>query len=139
MWRETDKNTTYQKAEQRSLHGTLDIEHFETLPIEGELSAKIEEPVLGLIFDVPHSSSMTLGRSPEADFCIANDPTLSRIHCRFEASGSAIYLCNLSKTNGTRVNGQRVDRTQLLSDRDIVSAGTLSLIIRINRDRTKEG
>jgi len=41
------------------------------------------------------------------------DPALSRRHCIFSREGSAILVEDLGSTNGTFVNGKRVERAEL--------------------------
>jgi hypothetical protein len=53
-----------------------------------------------------------LGRSREADVQI-EDPNVSRRHAEVVQEGSAYWLVDLGSTNGTEVNGRRVQRVQL--------------------------
>jgi pSer/pThr/pTyr-binding forkhead associated (FHA) protein len=51
----------------------------------------------------------TIGRATGADF-IVDAALVSRIHCRLEAHADGVDLIDLESTNGTYVNGQRIDR-----------------------------
>jgi hypothetical protein len=53
-----------------------------------------------------------LGRSRDADVQI-EDPNVSRRHAEIVQEGSAYWLVDLGSTNGTEVEGRRVQRTQL--------------------------
>jgi hypothetical protein len=53
-----------------------------------------------------------LGRSRDADVQI-EDPNVSRRHAEIVQEGSAYWLVDLGSTNGTEVDGQRVQRTRL--------------------------
>lgn len=53
-----------------------------------------------------------LGRSREADVQI-EDPNVSRRHAEVVQEGSAYWLVDLGSTNGTEVNGRRVQRVRL--------------------------
>jgi hypothetical protein len=53
-----------------------------------------------------------LGRSRDADVQI-EDPNVSRRHAEIVQEGSAYWLVDLGSTNGTEVNGRRVQRAQL--------------------------
>ena len=50
------------------------------------------------------------------------DPNVSRNHAEIRPQGDRFVVVDLGSTNGTRVNGVRVD-TQLLQDGDEVSFG----------------
>jgi len=67
-------------------------------------------------------SVRTLGRAPRADF-VLDAALVSRLHCRLTADKSdQLVLEDLRSTNGTLVNGTRVDR-QLLKAGDRVTIG----------------
>jgi Protein of unknown function (DUF3662)/FHA domain len=53
-----------------------------------------------------------LGRSRDADVQI-EDPNVSRRHAEIVQEGSAYWLVDLGSTNGTEVDGKRVQRAQL--------------------------
>ena len=53
-----------------------------------------------------------LGRSRDADVQI-EDPNVSRRHAEIVQEGSAYWLVDLGSTNGTEVDGRRVQRLQL--------------------------
>ena len=53
------------------------------------------------------------GRDPDCDFPI-NHPTVSTSHCELELSGTGVLLRDCGSTNGTFVNGDRVQETWLL-------------------------
>lgn len=55
----------------------------------------------------------TLGRTARADF-IVDAALVSRLHCRLTADASdQLVVEDLGSTNGTKVNGKRVDRSVL--------------------------
>jgi hypothetical protein len=53
-----------------------------------------------------------LGRSRDADVRI-DDPNISRRHAEIVQEGSTYWLVDLGSTNGTEVNGRRVQRAKL--------------------------
>lgn len=66
----------------------------------------------------------TVGRGARADF-IVEAPLVSRVHCRFCADPSGqLVVEDLESTNGTSVNGARVDRA-VLKPGDTVTIGRL--------------
>lgn len=52
--------------------------------------------------------SLTVGRDPVSDI-ILNDPEVSRQHARFTQTDSGYQVQDLGSTNGTFVNGQRLE------------------------------
>lgn len=66
-------------------------------------------------------SVITIGRHPDSNLVLA-DPNVSRNHAEIRPQGERFVVVDLGSTNGTRVNGVRVD-TQLLDDGDEVSFG----------------
>jgi hypothetical protein len=66
-------------------------------------------------------SVITIGRHPDSNLLLA-DPNVSRNHAEIRPQGERFAVVDLGSTNGTRVNGVRVD-TQVLQDGDEVSFG----------------
>jgi len=66
-----------------------------------------------LVFRLPTGSVRTIGRTTRADF-IVDAALVSRIHCRLTADRShQLVVEDLGSTNGTLVNGKRVERAVL--------------------------
>ena len=62
---------------------------------------------------LPGGSVKTLGRTARADF-IVDASLVSRLHCRLTAGREGqLVVEDLGSTNGTLVNGERVDRAEL--------------------------
>jgi len=55
---------------------------------------------------------MTLGRSRDCDIAI-DDPSVSRRHAELHREDGGFTLVDLGSTNGTQVNGQKIDRVTL--------------------------
>ena len=69
----------------------------------------------------------TIGRSTGADF-ILDAALVSRVHCQLLALGDgALELRDLESTNGTYVNGARVEKIRLSSG-DKVQVGRVELV-----------
>jgi hypothetical protein len=66
-------------------------------------------------------SVITVGRHPESNLVLA-DPNVSRNHAEIRPHGDRFEVVDLGSTNGTRVNGVRVD-AQVLQDGDEISFG----------------
>lgn len=70
----------------------------------------------------------TLGRATGADF-IVDAALVSRVHCRFTAMpDGGLELRDLESTNGTYVNGERIDAARLLTPGDRMQIGRVELI-----------
>ena len=83
-------------------------------------------PRAGMTF-VLALGSTTVGRHPESDIFL-DDITVSRHHCRFVADVSSLEVEDSGSTNGTYVNGDRVDRAALRPG-DEVLIGRFHLIV----------
>jgi len=70
-------------------------------------------------------ASVTVGRATTNDV-ILGEGRVSRSHARLECSPSGCQVVDLGSSNGTRVNGVRVDRASL-EEGDVVSIGSAQL------------
>ena len=69
----------------------------------------------------------TIGRATGADF-IVDAPLVSRVHCRLTASADgSLEVRDLDSTNGTFINGERIDKRQLTSG-DRLGVGRIELV-----------
>ena len=69
----------------------------------------------------------TIGRSTGADF-ILDAALVSRVHCQLVALGDgALEVRDLESTNGTYVNGNRIEKA-LLTPGDKVQVGRVELV-----------
>jgi hypothetical protein len=66
-------------------------------------------------------SVVTIGRHPDSNLVLA-DPNVSRNHAEIRPKGDRFEVIDLGSTNGTRVNGVRID-AQVLQDGDELSFG----------------
>ena len=73
-------------------------------------------------------SIKTIGRATGADF-IVDATMVSRVHCRLTAGAGEIELEDLDSTNGTFVNGRRVDKRSLVRAGDRIGVGRVELEI----------
>lgn len=69
----------------------------------------------------PDSASFVIGRAPGCDLVI-EDTASSRRHCAVERAGSGHRLVDLKSSNGTRLNGARVE-SSALKDGDAIQIG----------------
>ena len=79
-------------------------------------------------FRLMPGSIRTLGRATGADF-ILDVALLSRVHCRFTVtSDGGLEIRDLDSTNGTFVNGMKVDVARLASG-DRLLLGRVELVV----------
>ncbi len=71
-------------------------------------------------------ATLTIGRLPDCTIPV-NDPNVSRRHCEVRQAGNAYVLVDLGSTNGTKVNGIRIQGEHVLQEADIVSVGSTHL------------
>ena len=69
----------------------------------------------------------TVGRAARADF-IVDAALVSRLHCRITAAADRLEVVDLKSTNGTYVNGKRIDKAHL-GDGDRLRLGRVELTI----------
>jgi FHA domain-containing protein len=97
-------------------------------PIEPE-PAPVEREAVTLTFDgrvYPVTSrTVVIGRSRECDVRLA-DTNVSRRHAELRQEGATYWLIDLGSTNGTELNGRRVEREKL-SDGDAITIGSTEL------------
>jgi two-component system cell cycle response regulator len=74
------------------------------------------------------NQALTLGRDRRCSQFTLNDPSLSRRHARVHAlADGRVLIEDLGSTNGTRVNGRRIDSAVALQHGDMVHVGSLHL------------
>jgi pSer/pThr/pTyr-binding forkhead associated (FHA) protein len=88
-----------------------------------------DSPDQRVTFRLPPGSVKTLGRSAGAEF-ILDAALVSRLHCQLTATDEVVDVKDLDSTNGTFVNGQRIQVARL-HDGDRLGVGRVEL--RISR------
>jgi FHA domain len=73
------------------------------------------------------SSQLTIGRGRQNDIAIGSDEYASARHARFEPRQDGVWVQDLGSTNGTYLNGVRLDRPRRLSQGDVVRVGETDL------------
>lgn len=90
-------------------------------------------PYLGQEYRIDHPDTFSVGRSTRVQFSMTRDLLLSREHFQLEHQPPLCHLVDLGSTNGTKVNGLRVERA-LLRDGDVISAGDSEFIVHFAED-----
>jgi hypothetical protein len=80
----------------------------------------------GADFDL-NSSQLTIGRGRQNDIALPNDDYISARHARFEPRQDGVWVQDLGSTNGTYLNGARLERPRRLTAGDIVRVGDTDL------------
>ena len=70
-------------------------------------------------------SIISIGRHPDCNLVLA-DPNVSRNHAEIRPQGDHFVVVDLGSTNGSRINGIRID-TQVLHDGDELSFGNTKM------------
>jgi pSer/pThr/pTyr-binding forkhead associated (FHA) protein len=73
------------------------------------------------------SAQVTIGRGGQNDITLDGDEFASARHARFEPRRDGVWLQDLGSTNGTFVNGARIDRPRRLVVGDVVRVGETDL------------
>ena len=79
------------------------------------------------MFRLTPGAVKTVGRARRADF-IVDAALVSRLHCRITATDGNLEVVDLKSTNGTYVNGKRVDKATV-GDGDRLRVGRVELTV----------
>jgi hypothetical protein len=95
-----------------------------------EERARVRQQNALLLYDgkrlVVGPTGVTLGRSRECDI-VLNDPNISRAHAEIRPRGGSWVLSDLGSTNGSCLNGTRIERPEVLKPGDEVELGTTTI------------
>jgi hypothetical protein len=96
-------------------------------PVTGRLvvvrSADLDE---GQDFELD-SAQVTIGRGGQNDIAIRSDEYASARHARFEPRQDGVWVQDLGSTNGTYLNGARLENPRRLSEGDVIRVGETDL------------
>jgi len=90
-------------------------------------------PYAGHLFTFSQHDTFLIGRNPEAHLCLPQDRFFSRNHCLLEISPPRCFLRDLGSTNGTFVNGNRV-QTAFLKSGDRIQGGETILDVEVTAE-----
>src|ERR1044072_8473869 len=95
----------------------------------------IAGPYKGRIFSFTQHDSFLIGRSRDAHLYLPDDRYFSRNHCLLEINPPRSFLRDLNSTNGTFLNGRRVQYASL-NDRDHIQCGETILIVEVSTNES---
>ena len=93
----------------------------------------IAGPQTGRVFTFEQHETFMIGRSEDSHFCLPQDRYFSRHHCILEIAPPQCFLRDLGSTNGTFVNGIRVETCYLKSG-DRIQGGETVLEVEVSAD-----
>ena len=73
------------------------------------------------------SNVLTVGRNAECDISLPDDSFMSGLHARIEIRPEGAWIVDLNSTNGSFVNGRRVETERQVRDGDRVQFGGVVL------------
>jgi FHA domain len=74
-----------------------------------------------------NSSQLTIGRGRQNDIALQADEYASARHARLEPRQDGVWVQDLGSTNGTFLNGTRLERPRRLAHGDVVRVGETDL------------
>lgn len=95
-------------------------------------------PQTGRSFTFDQHDTFMIGRSEDSQFCLPQDRFFSRHHCLIEIAPPQAFLRDLASTNGTFVNGLRVETAHLKSG-DRIQGGETVLEVDVTVDQIESG
>jgi hypothetical protein len=97
-------------------------------PVRSGRLIVVKSPELdeGLDFEL-NSAQLTIGRGRQNDIPLPQDEYASARHARFEPRQDGVWIQDLGSTNGTYLNGARLERPRRLTPGDVVRVGDTDL------------
>jgi serine/threonine-protein kinase len=92
-------------------------------------------PYKGRVFNFTQPDTFLIGRTEDSHLCLPEDKFFSRHHCMLEIAPPRCFLRDLGSTNGTFVNGQRVEEASLKSG-DQIQGGATVLLVEVTTSGT---
>jgi len=93
----------------------------------------LEGPLAGRRIEVYPGHSISFGRTVKADIAVPGDGYMSGRHFAVENTGDILFVHDLGSSNGTFVNGNRVDRSPAAAQ-DMIAAGSSKFLLHVEQD-----
>jgi serine/threonine-protein kinase len=101
------------------------------VPVSARLVLTSPHSTIVRTFYLPTNKRTQLGRGPDNDI-VLEEPYASRFHADLEFRDGDYYLRDLNTSNGTFVNGTRINEPLKLKDHDKIQIGESTLELRLN-------
>jgi len=88
---------------------------------------EVEDEELGAELFVIDSSGLKVGRVAPADIVLPHR-SISREHCIIGLANDELLVTDLNSTNGTFIDGERIERSSVLPVGSVLSVGQVSLV-----------
>ena len=75
---------------------------------------------------------LVIGRQASEEGQLGQDAEISRQHARIARSNGAFVIEDLGSTNGTVVNGRRIQKPEILSPGDRIQVGATTLVVQVS-------
>ncbi|WP_374034742.1 FHA domain-containing protein [Bdellovibrio bacteriovorus] len=76
-------------------------------------------------------ASVSMGRGPENDIVLSQDPRVSRQHAEIKQRGNEFVLVNLSQKNFVMVNGQSI-QSEVLANDSVIQIGETEILFKVD-------
>jgi hypothetical protein len=90
-------------------------------------------PLTGKLLALEEGKSLRFGRGPKSDVILVTDLQVSTLHFELAFANGICTLRDLRSTNGTYVNGQKVETATLLENHRIRAGGTEILVLGMHQ------
>ncbi|MEP6901204.1 MAG: FHA domain-containing serine/threonine-protein kinase [Actinomycetota bacterium] len=97
----------------------------------------IAGPQIGRVFTFEQHETFMIGRGEDSHFCLPQDRYFSRHHCILEIAPPQCFMRDLGSTNGTFVNGIRVETCYLKSG-DRIQGGETVLEVEVSTETSTD-
>lgn len=91
-------------------------------------------PMQGHRFAIKSSDAIVIGRGADASVHIPYDPFCSRTHARIFCKDQEFYLEDLKSTNGTFLNGEKIEAPASLKNNDKLKLGNTEAVFIIKAE-----
>lgn len=91
----------------------------------------------GVMASSPPNQTPIVGRGSTSDFTVM-DPRMSREHFRLATIDGDWFVQDLGSSNGTSLNGDRIDVQAALCAKDVIVAGDTKFVVEFGTQRVDD-
>ena len=92
---------------------------------------------VGRCFPLPESGSVSIGKNSKYSDIILHDLYVSRVHCTLEIDEGQIVVTHVEGDSGTLIDGQRIERAQILRPNSVLRVGNSHLLLEVGEAVTE--